>query len=146
RYGHRSPPCTDSPRGRHGAAPPGPRVPTTSGRLTPTPADVREDRPRPRAPQRRSSRTPVLASGSLTHEDRLPLLRVRGQPLPRIVALEEELLQLPLDRQPLGDRHLPTGLHRALDVTHRLRRPGRRREAPRVLEHLVQELLAARRI
>src|SRR5690606_33445964 len=78
RYGHRSPPCTDSPRGRHGAAPPGPRVPTTSGRLTPTPADVREDRPRPRAPQRRSSRTPVLASGSLTLEDRLPLLRVRG--------------------------------------------------------------------
>jgi hypothetical protein len=41
----------------------------------------------------------------------------------RVLALEQQLLQLTLDRQRILERQLRPGLHRTLDVADRLRRP-----------------------
>src|SRR5690606_31962445 len=85
----------------------------------------------------------AISPPSVPAELGLALLHVRGKTLAGIRALEEELLQLALDRQRLADRQLPAGLHRALDVADRLRRGVRRREPPGVLHDLAHEGVAA---
>src|SRR5438094_10346092 len=70
------------------------------------------------------------------------LLVVRAEAFLRVFALEELLLQLPLERQRGLERDLCSGLHAALDAADRLRGLVRRAEAPRVLHHPVPPLLA----
>src|SRR6266702_4483521 len=71
----------------------------------------------------------------------LTLLRVSGNTLLGILALEAKLLQLALDRQRLGERHLRTRLHRPFNTTDRLRSAVRRAEAARVLHHPIPVVL-----
>src|SRR5215469_14532847 len=67
---------------------------------------------------------------------------VRCQTLLGVVALEQQLLVFPLQRQRRLDRNLPSGLHRALDPAHRLGRLVGRTELPRVLHDVVHEPFA----
>ncbi len=57
----------------------------------------------------------------------------------RVVALEEQLLQLALDRQPLEEAGLGARLHRALHAADGAARLVRRRELSRVVEDGVGE-------
>src|SRR5437763_12576903 len=70
----------------------------------------------------------LLARG----EQRHPLLVEGRDPLPRILALEQLLLQLALERLPRRERQLRAGLHGALDEPHRPGRLVRRAELPGV--------------
>src|SRR5438093_1366005 len=88
----------------------------------------------PAAPSRRPSPLP-------TAEARLALLHVGAQAFLRVVALEELLLQLALDRERLLERDLAPALHRALDAPHGLRGAVRRAELLGVLLDLLQELV-----
>src|SRR5207249_4430498 len=83
-----------------------------------------------------TSATPLLSA-----EVGLPLLDVGGQPFLRVLALEQLLLKLTLDRERALERHLDAALHRALDPSHRLRRAIRRAEALGVLLDLLHELV-----
>src|SRR5690606_12739516 len=89
---------------------------------------------------------PCRPVGLPTLELRLSLLDVSGQPLARVLALEQQLLELALHGQRLGQRKLRAGLDRPLDVPHRLGRPVRRRELRGVLQHFLQEGVARLRI
>src|SRR5690348_11880501 len=60
------------------------------------------------------------------------LVDVGVEPFLRVLALEEQLLQLALDRERFGERHFRSRLHGALDVADGLRRLVRRRELLRV--------------
>src|SRR5262245_18619997 len=64
------------------------------------------------------------------------LLDVGRQAFLRVVALEELLLELPLDRERLAKGDLEPRLDRALDATHGLRGLAGRHELTRVLDHL----------
>src|SRR6266850_4993108 len=77
-------------------------------------------------------------------EVRLALLDVGAQAFLGVVALEQLLLQLALDRQRRLERDLDAALHRALDAAHRLRGAVRRAEALGVLLDLLHELVGAR--
>src|SRR5256712_3492972 len=78
-------------------------------------------------------------TGSPALELRDPLLDVRRDAFLRVVALEQLLLQLALERQPAFERHLGPGLHGALDQAHRLGSLVRRTELLRVKDHLLPE-------
>src|SRR2546425_821858 len=80
-------------------------------------------------------------TGSPALELRDPLLDVRRDAFLRVVALEQLLLQLALERQPAFERHLGPGLHGALDQAHRLGSLVRRTELLRVKDHLLPEPL-----
>src|SRR5947207_9858756 len=82
-----------------------------------------------------------VLTGSLAPELRHPLLLVRGDALLGILALEQLLLQLALDRQAALERHLGARLHRALDQPHRLGRLVWRTELLGVQQHLLPVLL-----
>src|SRR6185295_2673815 len=69
----------------------------------------------------------------LALEHRLALLVVGGDAFLRILALEELLLQLALEREAGFEGHLGARLDGALDPAHRLRGLARRDEAGRVL-------------
>src|SRR3989442_7327537 len=64
------------------------------------------------------------------------LLHVGVQAFARILAREELLLQLALDRKRLAERYLESRLDRALDPPHRLRGFAGWDELPCVLENL----------
>src|SRR4051794_16208416 len=68
-------------------------------------------------------------STSLAAELRLPLLVVGGETLDRVLALEEQLLQLALEGQAALERDLPSRLHGALDAADGLGRLVGRAEA-----------------
>src|SRR5438552_857984 len=82
-----------------------------------------------------------VLTGSLAPELRHPLLLVRGDALLGILALEQLLLQLALDRQAALERHLGARLHRALDQPHGLGGFVRRAELLRVQQHLLPVVL-----
>src|SRR5262245_33258713 len=103
----------------------------------------------PPRPQTRRSPAVGEAPGwanadSAAGEVRLALLDVGRQSFLGIVALEELLLQLALDRERALERDLDAALHRALDASHRLGGAIRRTEALGVLLDLLQELVVAR--
>src|SRR5207249_1047395 len=108
----------------------------------PDPSPNAGDRPGPVTGRWRpaGSRYRSLATGEVS----LPLLDVGGEPFLRVLALEQELLQLALHGQRRLERDLRAALHRALDAAHGLRRLVRRAELLGVLLHLVHELLRAR--
>src|SRR5262245_13579258 len=58
----------------------------------------------------------------------------RGDAFARFVALEELLLQLALEGQAALERHLPAGLHGALDAADGHRGPAGRTERARIVE------------
>src|ERR1700730_8930890 len=74
-------------------------------------------------------------------ELRHALLLVRRDAFLGVLALEQELLQLPFDRQRRLRREVPTGLHRALDAAHGLRCLVRRDELAGVVHDLLPPLL-----
>src|SRR2546428_13601069 len=78
-------------------------------------------------------------TGSPALELRDPLLDVRRDAFLRVVALEQLLLQLALERQPALERHLGPGLHGALDQAHRLGGLVGRAELLRVQDYLLPE-------
>src|SRR2546428_10864711 len=80
-------------------------------------------------------------TGSPALELRDPLLDVRRDAFLRVVALEQLLLELALERQPAFERHLGPGLLGALDQAHRLGSLVRRTELLRVKDHLLPEPL-----
>src|SRR5215472_17029200 len=82
------------------------------------------------------------ASCSFVRELGHLLADVGVEPFLRVLALEEQLLQLALDGERLRERHLRTGLHRAFDVPDRLGGLVRRRELLRVGHHVAHEPLA----
>src|SRR5262249_7190217 len=98
--------------------------------------------------RRKSGRRPAWRAGprSPAAEARLALLDVSAQAFLRVVALEELLLQLALDRQRLLEGDLAAALHRALDAAHRLRGAVGRAELLRVLLDLLQELVVRGRL
>src|SRR5581483_5933140 len=59
-------------------------------------------------------REPELAAAELRHV----LVQIGADAFLRVLAGEEPLLQLALQRQRLGQRDLASGLHRTLDVAH----------------------------
>src|SRR4249920_431130 len=87
---------------------------------------------------------PILRRALLAGEVGLALLDVGAEPFLRVVALEQLLLQLALDRERLLERDLGAALHRALDAPDRLRRLVRRAELLGVLLDLLEELGVAR--
>jgi len=80
--------------------------------------------------------------GSITAEFRLALRDVGVQTLAGVRALEELLLELPLDGEAALEGDLGAGLHRALDPAHRLGRLVRRAELLGVLVDLTEEVVA----
>src|SRR5437773_3354495 len=82
-----------------------------------------------------------VLTGSLAPELRHALLLVRGDALLGILALEQLLLQLALDRQATLERHLGARLHRTLDQPHGFRGLVRRTELFRVQQHLLPVVL-----
>src|SRR2546428_10419474 len=85
------------------------------------------------------------ALGLPSFELRCALLEVRRDPLARVVALEQELLQLALDREAVVEAHLRARLHGPLDAADSLAGFVRRRELPRVLLNRVGEALPLER-
>src|SRR5687767_4556821 len=65
-----------------------------------------------------SCATGVSVASLLSLELRDPLLLVRGDPFLRILALEEELLELPLHGEGRLHREVPARLHGPLDAAH----------------------------
>src|SRR6266436_9508483 len=88
-----------------------------------------------------SSSTLASRERLLRAEVRLALLDIGGEALFGVLALEQLLLQLALDRERALERHLDAALHRALDAAHRLRGAVRRAEALGVLLDLLEELV-----
>src|SRR5207249_9002083 len=115
-------------------APPAPAAsPQPPSAIAPPVAGFTTEKRRPEAPGRHSllMKRSVL-TGSLAPELRHPLLLVRGDTLLGILALEQLLLQLALDRQATLERHLGARLHRTLDQPHGFRGLVRRTELFRV--------------
>src|SRR4029450_4188798 len=76
---------------------------------------------------------PSTAIFSTATEVRLPFLETGFQPFLRIVALEQTLLQLALQRETFGKSGLEARLNGALDVSDGLRRLVGRGELPGVI-------------
>src|SRR5687768_7467578 len=91
------------------------------------------------APSVYRRRAPAATGQLLPLEDGLPLLDVGGDAFLRVLALEEQGLELALDGEAVLERDLRAGLHRPLDVADRHRRHVRRRELGRVLDDLRHE-------
>src|SRR5207245_9517974 len=85
-------------------------------------------------------RWPCLLRGEVG----LALLDVGAQALLGILALEQLLLELALDREGRLERDLEPALDRALDAAHRLGGAVRRAEALGVFLDLLEELVVAR--
>src|SRR5207247_3013005 len=68
-------------------------------------------------------------------EERVTLLQVRRDSLVRVVALEQELLQLALERQGFPEAGLDAGLHGPFDAADGFAGLVRWRELPGVLLH-----------
>src|SRR5262245_31902651 len=75
-------------------------------------------------------------------ELRLPFLEIGLQALLGIVALEQTLLQLALERETLGETGFESGLHGSLDVANGFGGLVRRRELPGVFLNRVTEAAA----
>src|SRR5437773_10345634 len=87
----------------------------------------------------------VMDSSLGSLELRFPLLHARRDSFARVVTLEEKLLQLALDREPLAEAGLEARLHGPLDAADGLARLVRRRELTRVLVRGLGERPAAER-
>src|SRR5689334_5782789 len=103
---------------------------------------------RPMATDAPSKTNRSIASGKLTSFDlfgsklRHFLVDVGVEAFLRILALEEQLLQLAFDGERFGERHLGAGLHGALDVAYGLRCFVRRGELLGVGHDVAHELFA----
>src|SRR5437762_10757260 len=84
----------------------------------------------------RTAATGHLSAGEVS----FALLQVGREALLGVLPLEQELLQLALDRERGLERDLGAGLHRALDAPHGLGRLVRGAELLGVRLHLVHEL------
>src|SRR5689334_21303038 len=80
---------------------------------------------------------PSTATVLTSTEVRLPLFEIRLQAFLRIVALEQTLLKLALERQAFAEAGFEAGLHGALDVAYGPCGLVRRRELLRVLVHRI---------
>src|SRR5438093_6339066 len=104
------------------------------------------------SPRRPSPRGDVVTGSRsrfgrlLAAERGLALLHIRRKAFLRVVALEQLLLELALDRERRLERDLRAGLDRALDATDRLGGAMRRTEALGVLLDLLDELVGGGRL
>src|SRR5262245_47097491 len=80
----------------------------------------------------------ILLPGEL----RRALLEVRRDPFPGIVALEQELLQFPFDRESFAESGFSARLHCALDAADGATGFVRRTELAGVIENNVEERAA----
>ena len=80
---------------------------------------------------------------SLARELWRPLLEIRRNPFLGVGALEEQLLQFPLDGEALAESGFGARLHGAFDAAHGEAGFVRRRELLRVVEHRVEKRLPA---
>src|SRR5579859_7361639 len=84
---------------------------------------------------RRGATSFIWIKSLSSREIALALLRVSSNTLLGIFALEAQLLQLALDSQRLGQCHLGTRLHRALNASNRLGSAVGRAEAACIFHH-----------
>src|SRR5260370_518526 len=89
--------------------------------------------------------SPLRSAGALhvllSFKYRLAFVDVRVQAFFRIFGLEQLLLQLAFERQRGFEWNLSAGLHGAFYSPDRARGFVRRRELPRIIHHLLQEIL-----